>query len=123
MPSCEICGSPHDTENGVVQHIYMSSRDEHSDWPDKGEIWKNSGELVNVDDEGAASSGGDGDSSSSDPTMGSAESSSSSSSSTFETPCGHETVDVQEDIPDDAVVDGETVWTCDECGQSWRVEV
>lgn len=120
MPTCSLCGSQHDTENGVVQHIYMSSKGDHADWPDKGEIWKNSDELVNDNDVPTGSSGGDGGGSS-DPTMGSG-GGSSSSSSTFETPCGHEEVDV-DDIPEAAIRDGKTVWTCGTCGEAWEVEV
>jgi hypothetical protein len=119
MPSCSLCGSQHDTESAVVQHIFMSSSGEHGEWPGKSEIWKNSGKLVNDNDPGGSSDNG-GSGGGEDPTMGSDEGSSSSSS--FETPCGHETVDTS-DIPEGSIVDGETIWTCGECGESWRVQV
>lgn len=38
--TCPICGSPHDTEGGVVQHMFASKDDAHADVTDKKEAWR-----------------------------------------------------------------------------------
>lgn len=40
MPTCPICGSRHDSEGGVVQHIFMSRDSAHGGHNHKGDIYR-----------------------------------------------------------------------------------
>lgn len=36
---CWICGSPHDSEAAVVEHVVRKQDPDHADWTDRGDVW------------------------------------------------------------------------------------
>lgn len=108
MPRCTICESQHDSEAGVVQHIFMSGGD-HDEWNDKGVIWRDSDELITRDVNDGDVNGSEGSETVEFPEA------EDGGGSDDELPCGHESIDPAE-APDPPF----TV-TCDTCGESWTV--
>jgi hypothetical protein len=119
----------HDTEGGVVQHMFMSKDEKHADVDNKGDAWgvirdndSSQGDGTNDNNTGETESGSqsasDGGHPKDDVPPADPKEPDTGGSDGHELPCGHHTV-TEDDLPEPPF---HVIVTCETCGTDYEVK-